>query len=357
MISSVEQSIRGMRHGEHRPDLIILDDIEDTSSVKTQEGRDKVFNWLTGEIIPAGSRRTRIIAVGNLLHEDSLLKRLQQKIENNEMDGIYREYPIVDENGKPLWPGKYPTQEHIKEEKRRVGSVIAWAREYLLTIISTDEQVIKSEWILRYDEMPPENNSLYVATGIDPAISKSDHADYTAMVSARVYGRKDNLTIYILPNIINKRLSFLETVEQAKLISDSMQRSHIYVEDVQYQSAIVEQLKKDGYPVQAVKVGGQDKYARLFAVSHLVQSGKVFFPTEGADSLIRQLTGFGTEKHDDMVDAFSLLLLKIIERDREPIMTAFCFKGEYNGEFDHLPPDEREKMLAYRERLRNIFLL
>ena len=36
MISSTEQSIRGMRHGEHRPDLIILDDVEDTNSVRTQ---------------------------------------------------------------------------------------------------------------------------------------------------------------------------------------------------------------------------------------------------------------------------------------------------------------------------------
>jgi hypothetical protein len=85
MISSVEQSIRGMRHGENRPDLIILDDIEDTQSVKTREGRDKAFNWLTGEVIPAGDKRTRIIAVGNLLHEDSVLKRLQKRIEAKEM--------------------------------------------------------------------------------------------------------------------------------------------------------------------------------------------------------------------------------------------------------------------------------
>ena len=89
MISSVEQSIRGMRHGEYRPDLIILDDIEDTNSVKTREGRDKVFNWLTSEIIPAGSKKTRIIAVGNLLHEDSVLKRLQMKIENGDMERMH----------------------------------------------------------------------------------------------------------------------------------------------------------------------------------------------------------------------------------------------------------------------------
>ena len=29
-----------------------------------------------------------------------------------------------------------------------------------------------------------------------------------------------------------------------------------------------------------------------------------------------QLTGFGIEKHDDLADAFSLLMLKILEQDQ-----------------------------------------
>ncbi len=38
---SCGESIRGIRHNEHRPDLIICDDVEDLASVKTKEGRDK----------------------------------------------------------------------------------------------------------------------------------------------------------------------------------------------------------------------------------------------------------------------------------------------------------------------------
>ena len=66
-IGSLEQSIRGIRHCEFRPDLIILDDIEDTASVKTQAGRDKTWEWFTGEIIPAGGN-AQIFAGGNLFH-------------------------------------------------------------------------------------------------------------------------------------------------------------------------------------------------------------------------------------------------------------------------------------------------
>ncbi len=57
-------------------------------SVKTREGRNKTFDWFTGEIIPAGDTNTKLIAIGNLLHEDSLLMRLKERIDNNDIDGI-----------------------------------------------------------------------------------------------------------------------------------------------------------------------------------------------------------------------------------------------------------------------------
>jgi hypothetical protein len=75
-VASTEQSIRGLRHGEYRPDLVICDDVEDLNSVKTKEGRDKTFNWLVGEVLPIGDQDTKMVLVGNLLHEDSLLMRL-----------------------------------------------------------------------------------------------------------------------------------------------------------------------------------------------------------------------------------------------------------------------------------------
>lgn len=43
MAVSTEQSIRGIRHGQYRPDLVICDDIEDLNSVKTRDGRERTF--------------------------------------------------------------------------------------------------------------------------------------------------------------------------------------------------------------------------------------------------------------------------------------------------------------------------
>lgn len=319
MISSVEQSIRGMRHGEYRPDLIILDDIEDINSVKTREGRNKTFDWLTGEVIPAGSENTRVIAVGNLLHEDSLLKRLQKKIEGGEMkrmNAIYREYPIVDNQGNALWLGKYPTPEDIETEKEKTMNEISWSREYLLKIISTDEQVVHPEWIQFYNEMP-YSGLRNISIGIDLAVSEKETADCTAMVTGYAYGNGKNLRIYIQPNPINERLTFPLQMEYIKrLVSVEKQKIYrvkLYIEDVGYQKALIQILESSRFDVEGVPTGRTDKTTRLRLTTSMIKNGNVLFPEKGCEELIEQLIGFGKETHDDLADAFAILVLKIIE--------------------------------------------
>ena len=336
--ASSEQSVRGLRHGPYRPDLIICDDIEDIASVKTQESRDKTHQWLTTEVMPAGDKHTRMVIVGNLLHEDSLLMRIRDSISNKELDGIYREYPLKNEKGDCLWPGKYPTQEVIVNEMKRIGSYTAWQREYMLNIVTDNDRVIYPEWIKYYNDLPtkehPATRYRFSAIGVDLAISKNDSADYTAMVTAQVYGYRDDLKVYILPNPVNKRLSYLETLDQIKNLSNVNQdenRPKLYIENVGYQQAIIEQLRHDGIYADGVSPHGQDKRARLALTSHLVQQGKVFFPLKGAEILIKQITGFGMEKYDDLADAFSILLLKINEQKGSNVEFPIQCKGTIFG--------------------------
>ena len=51
-----------------------------------------------------------------------------------------------------------------------------------------------------------------------------------------------------------------------------------------------------------------EKSERLRFVSHLFQEGCVYFPKKETDILVRQLIGFGSEKHDDLVDALVMSL-------------------------------------------------
>src|ERR1019366_10131501 len=47
----------------------------------------------------------------------------------------------------------------------------------------------------------------------------------------------------------------------------------------------------------------KDKRARLRVAARYIKTGVVKFPRKGAEQLITQLLGFGSEKHDDAVDA------------------------------------------------------
>lgn len=314
-VVSTEQSVRGLRHNEYRPQLIICDDLEDLSSVKTSESRQKIYEWFLGDLVPVGDKDTKMVMVGNKLHEDSLLIRIRNKIQNEEMNGRYCEYPILDLNEKCIWLEKFPDEQSIQELKNKTGSEVAWQREYLLNIVSNEDQLIKNEWIKYYDYELIKDLKGYTATGIDFAISQKEHADYTAIVTAKVIGRNENLQVYILPNIVNKRMTSEEISQQVKLVSSTSQNSKIYLEDNGFQRIFIDIFKKHYLKAEGV-TSVTDKFSRLSAVSLLLESGKVFFPRTGAKELIQQLVGFGREKHDDLADAFSLLLGQVLINDR-----------------------------------------
>lgn len=322
--ASTEQSIRGIRHGASRPDLIICDDVEDISSVKTRDNREKMHSWFRGEILPLGDKNTKIIVVGNLLHEDSLLMRLKDDIEKDPAVGIFKEYPLKTEGGQILWPGKFTSQEDIDTERRKIGDEKAWQREYLLRIIADEDQIVHQDWIQYYDELPTEREGYeHSLMGVDLAISTSNQADYTAMVVGHVFGYEETQKIYIQKFPINQRLDFPSATEKIKKLATESglfdRRCKIYIEDVGYQRAVVQQLSRQGFDAEGFPVSGQDKRARLDSVTHMIRSGKVLLPKEGSEELIQQLVYFGVEKHDDLVDAFTIVLHMAIKKDRAPV--------------------------------------
>ena len=219
---STEQSIRGMRNMENRPDLIIVDDAEDINSTKTKEGRDKTFGWLVGDLIPTGDIDTKVIIIGNLLHEDSLLMRLEEKINKGKLEGIFLRYPLLDENNQSIWPGKYPNMDVIERRRLRFGDDRSWQREFLLKIIPAENQVIFREWIRHYDNLPEEGENVelcYIATGVDLAISEKTEADQTAFVSGKLYSIDGRPVLYILPNPIHENIDSQKTYARIKEVA------------------------------------------------------------------------------------------------------------------------------------------
>ncbi len=69
------KKIRGRKHRNWRPDLIILDDVENDENVRTPEQRKKLKDWFDKAVSKCGDDYTDIIYIGTLLHYDSLLAK------------------------------------------------------------------------------------------------------------------------------------------------------------------------------------------------------------------------------------------------------------------------------------------
>lgn len=312
---SVGDSIRGLRFMEHRPDLIILDDLDDLASVQNFDQRESLANWFTGEILPIGDHKTNIVLIGNVLHEDCLMSRWKKKASENEIIGLaYKEYPLLDETGKSIWPSRYPDQQSIDQLRIKMGHV-AFAREYMLQIIPDGSRLIWPEWIEYYDQLPPldyKNGFQCGIVAVDFATggSSDPRRDYSAIVSGYIFGQGKDRRFYILPNPINTKDPLEDVLNQIEAKANTIvpgSKSHIVAEKNGFQTILTPMLRKRDLSVKSVthKI---NKWQRLSLISPLIQNGKVFFPRTGCQTLLDQLLNFGSTQHDDLADAFTMLL-------------------------------------------------
>ncbi len=304
---SVSEPIRGTIHGANRPDLIIADDIEDVQSAKTLEQRDKLWQFVNGELIPIGNPGTSYIFIGNLVHKDSVMMRFKQSIQSGKRIGTYREYPFLNDDGKCLWKSIYPDQKAIDRLKHSLTE-IDFAREYMLKAINTNEQIIKPKWIHHYDQLPDIRYLDYQLISIDPAFSLAPNAAKTAIVCASMYKLNGEKIMYIHKWPFNDRVSSDTMVSIVKSTYQSMGvrgAVKINVEQAGQQGLLVELLTSCGLPALGQTVKGKDKETRLWAASNQIKNGQVLFPREGAEELIDQILTFGSDNYFDLVDAFT----------------------------------------------------
>lgn len=320
-VLSVSESVRGVRHEEHRPDLLIYDDIEDVRSAKTQESRDTLWETITREFIPLGDKNTRNVFIGNLVNLDSTMVRLRELIERKQMDGVYREYPLIKDN-EILWPGMFPTMQDVEEFQKQQPSEIDFLREYMLKIIPDGDRLIFPENIKRYTqkELSARADFQMYLISIDPAVSgkHAENNDKTAIIVFKIYGHGKDMKLYIQENPINSRFEWPETVAEVKRIIQSFgpyPNYRIIIEGGSTQKALAQALQYEGLNATEITPQGNDKRTRVSMLKNWLPN-KILFPESGTKELETQLFAFGVERYDDLVDALTLVVLAIPEIEK-----------------------------------------
>ena len=125
------QALRGVRHGPHRPSLIICDDLENQEHCESAEQRIKLRDWFEKTLLKAGDARTNVVVVGTVLHYDSLLANLtHEKLERGKSVGwdrrLYRAVEIYSERAD-LWDQWEAIRVGEKEFNGETGPIAAAA--------------------------------------------------------------------------------------------------------------------------------------------------------------------------------------------------------------------------------------
>jgi predicted phage terminase large subunit-like protein len=72
------QRIRGRRHRQHRPTLIVCDDLQNDGHIRSPLQREHSRDWFHGALLKAGTARTTIINLATALHRDALAMQLHR---------------------------------------------------------------------------------------------------------------------------------------------------------------------------------------------------------------------------------------------------------------------------------------
>jgi len=174
--------IRGLKSKEWRPDLIIVDDVEEDSHINSEEQRRKYRENFVQGILPALDVGGSVKVTGTILHNDSLLKGLISQFNGK----IYRAFDKEDPEKTLLWPSRW-TFNRLMEKKSQMelegkGSS-KFYQEYLNECVDDSFRPFKWEWLQNFyteEEIKFKTLNRYIA--IDVADSKKEGADYTGVV-------------------------------------------------------------------------------------------------------------------------------------------------------------------------------
>jgi hypothetical protein len=187
------QSLRGVKHLDRRPDLVLMDDIEDEESgaVATPEARQKVRNWLTKTVIPAMDNLTgRIRMAATPLHPEALAPTLARA-----PSWFFRKIPVIYRDASQphgyaaSWPEKFSVEWALRHwsEMAEIGQSQAFVQEMLCQEVDPSTRVF-SEDMIRV--VPRERSWHPVYAVYDPARTTNKASATTGKVVASWVGRK-----------------------------------------------------------------------------------------------------------------------------------------------------------------------
>jgi predicted phage terminase large subunit-like protein len=321
-------------------DLLIIDDPHDEQEGQSSDPAvfDHAYEWYTSgprqRLQPGGA----IVIICTRWSKRDLVGQVLKASANrggDEWEVI--EFPAIMPSGKPLWPEFWPVEEleAIKEEI----PVHKWQAQYQQNPTSEEGALIKREWWRVWDS-PSLPQCQFLIQSWDTAFLKSERSDYSACTTWGVFFHPNSSGV-MTPNLIlidafKDKLEFPELKKAAWNLYNEWRPDSLIVEAKAAGTPLIFELRAMGIPVNEFTPSrGNDKIARVNAVSDLFSSGVVWRPDRRfAEEVVEEFASFPAGEHDDYVDSCTQALLRYRK-----------------GGFVPLPSDEKEEPARFKRKV------
>jgi predicted phage terminase large subunit-like protein len=300
-------------------DVLIIDDPhseqEAALGAYNPEVYDKVYEWYTSgprqRLQPGGAI---IIVMTRWSTRDltgQIIKSATQREGADEWEVI--ELPAIMPSGDPLWPEFWPL-EQLNSLKAELP-ISKWSAQYQQDPTSEEGALIKREWWQEWDKDSPPPCEAIIQSW-DTAFLKTQRADYSACTTWGVFyfPNEDgvNQPNLILLDAYKEKLEFPELKRAAYDKYWEYEPDQMIVEAKAAGSPLIFELRAMGIPVtEFTPSRGQDKIARVNAVTDLFASGVIWCPpTRWAEEVVEECAAFPSGEHDDLVDSTTQALLR-----------------------------------------------
>lgn len=313
------QQVRGLKFGNQRPTLFVLDDPEDENNTKTSEAMEWNLRWLLQGVEPGLDPHIgRLLVIGTPQHQACLVETLAR------MEGWEtRRYKAMLEDGSALWEEQVSiaSLKQKKKELESIGRLSVFYREYQCEVVGDEDQFFTEENIQYWDGKfekadgrtgylhfnrigedvfdEPISKFVHVFMGIDPASSIKKTADYSVIMPIAV-DSEDNR--YILP-YFRKRVKPMELASSILEYDTLYAPAKAHIESVAYQEMLRDYITRKRFiPGFAKKIHPRNsKNSRLESLQPWFHQNKVYLKQDMAP-LVDELLLYPRGRHDDLLD-------------------------------------------------------
>lgn len=344
--------LRGQRHKQYRPSLIILDDIENDENTQSPKQMNDLNDWLNNAVFMAGDDALNVVLVGTIQTYGCLLAKYTKQDQTGWKKRIYKAI-IQPASNQPLWEkwkaiyknedcygtsdGEDGALDFFKDHKKEMteGAVVLWPEQedyYTLMKLLMDtgesyfnrekqnEPVDPSTAIFKWDkikywdeEFQSEEelrsklrDSLTYHLGCDPSLG-GEKGDYSAVIV--VAKHTETKRVFVLVADIAKKTpdKIIETIIE---LAGVYPFKNVLVESVQFQSYFADQVRERAserdLELSVVKVNhGSSKRARIELLEPGINNGRILFG-RSQRMLIEQIKYYPNWKNDDGPDALEM---------------------------------------------------